>query len=453
MSKNTAHAQVNMKRVAAATVVGTTVEWYDFFLYASAAAVIFQELFFSPAGEEFAQIVSFFTVGISFVFRPIGGFLAGHLGDKIGRKPLLVITLIMMGAATTLIGCLPTYNSVGLLAPCLLIFLRIMQGLSAGGEWGGAAMMAIEHAPANKRGFYGSMPQLGVPLGLVLSNAMLAFMQTVLSDEQWLAWGWRIPFLISCVLVFIGYWVRRAVDESPVFSEIKEREEQTKAPVARLFRYFFPLVILSALVFAGNSSAGYMTTGGFVQSYASSTLEMNTNTVLWTVSAAGLCWGFFSVLAGAVTDKIGARSTYAIGFVVQAITVCTLFPIINAANVPMLFLGLALLTIGTGFTYGPQAAFYGELFPASVRFSGVSISYALGALLGGAFSPMIAQWILEITGSTTSISIYLAVFALIGLLATLSLRNRRGIDLSIDNDKNQRKGLYIWQKPTSLDKD
>lgn len=448
MTKTAPHSQsVNMRRVAAATVVGTTVEWYDFFLYASAAAVIFSELFFAPAGEDFAQIVSFFTTGISFVFRPIGGFLAGHLGDKIGRKPLLVLTLIMMGAATTLIGCLPTYASIGLMAPILLIVLRIIQGLSAGGEWGGAAIMAIEHAPTDKRGFYGSMPQLGVPLGLVLSNAMLALMQTVLTDEQWMSWGWRIPFLVSFVLVFIGYWVRRSVDESPVFSEIKEHEEQTDMPVAQLFRYFLPLVILAALVFAGNSSAGYMTTGGFVQSYASSTLEMNTNTVLWTVSAAGLCWGLFSVVAGYLTDKVGARTVYAIGFVVQAITVCTLFPIINAANVPMLFLGLMLLTIGTGFTYGPQAAFYGELFPASVRFSGVSISYALGALLGGAFSPMIAQWFLQKFGTTTAISIYLAVFAIIGLLSTLALRNRRGIDLSIDNDANQRKGIYIWQKP------
>ncbi len=440
-----------MSRVAAATMVGTTVEWYDFFLYATAAGVVFNELFFTPAGAEMARIIAFFSTGISFVFRPIGGFVAGHLGDKLGRKPLLVLTLVMMGISTFLIGCLPTYYSIGVLAPIMLITLRILQGLSAGGEWGGAAMMAVEHAPVEKRGFYGAMPQLGVPLGLVLSNAVLALMQTIAPGDAFLAWGWRVPFMLSVVLIGVGYWVRRSVDESPVFVEIEEREKKTKLPIVQLFRYFFPLVILSALVFAGMNAAGYMTTGGFIQSYATNTLEMNTSLVLWIVSVAGITWGIFAVLAGWASDRMGRRGAYIFGYIVQGIALVVLFPLVNTATGVGLLTGLVFLTLGLGFTYGPLASWYAELFPASVRFSGVSIAYALGALLGGAFSPLVAEALLQATGSTTAITIYLIACTLLALLATILLRDRKRLNLSIENDEKQRQGLYIWQKPIAAD--
>ena len=213
------------RRVVFATVVGTTVEWYDFFLYASAAGLVFGQLFFAPAGPGIAQILSFLTVGLSFLFRPLGAFLAGHLGDKYGRRVVLMITLILMGASTTLIGVLPTYEAIGVAAPVLLILLRVLQGISAGGEWGGAVLMAVEHVPKAKRSLFGASPQLGVPLGLLLASGMLALMALIAPGDAFLAWGWRVPFLLSFVLILIGFYVRRKVEESPVFVELAERKE------------------------------------------------------------------------------------------------------------------------------------------------------------------------------------------------------------------------------------
>lgn len=224
------------RRVIFSTVVGTSIEWYDFFLYASAAGLVFNELFFKGLGAQGSVIVSFVTVGLSFLFRPLGAFLAGHYGDKIGRRKVLMITLIMMGVSTTLIGVLPTFGQVGVIAPMLLILLRILQGISAGGEWGGAVLMAVEHAPVNRRGLFGASPQAGVPIGLLLASAMLAIMAAVAPGEAFMQWGWRIPFLFSIVLIVVGYYIRHGVEESPVFKEIAARAQQTKQPVGVLFK-------------------------------------------------------------------------------------------------------------------------------------------------------------------------------------------------------------------------
>ena len=224
------------RRVLAGTLVGTTIEWYDFFIYAQAAGLVFGQLFFAPAGEQFAQILSFFTVGISFLFRPLGAFLAGHFGDKYGRRLVLMLTLVLMGVATTLVGLLPTYAAIGMAAPVLLIVLRILQGISAGGEWGGAVLMAVEHAPRKKRGLFGASPQIGVPLGLLLASGVMALMAVIAPGQAFLDWGWRVPFLFSVVLILVGYYIRRKVEESPVFVEIAERAEQTQMPIVQLFR-------------------------------------------------------------------------------------------------------------------------------------------------------------------------------------------------------------------------
>lgn len=435
-----------LKRVALATVIGTTVEWYDFFLYASAAGLVFQVLFFAPAGPEFATILSFATVGVSFLFRPLGAFLAGHFGDKIGRRSMLVVTLILMGAATTLIGVLPTYEQVGILAPVLLVLLRILQGLSTGGEWGGAVLMAVEHAPTEKRGRYGAFPQIGVPIGLLLASGMLALMTGVVSPgAAFLEWGWRVPFLLSFVLIIVGYVVRRKVDESPVFVEIAERKEQTKMPVVQLFKKHWLLVILAALTFAGNNAAGYMTTGGYIQSYATKPVEdgglvgMDTTQVLLAVSASAVVWLLFTWMAGSVSDRIGRRNTYIIGWIVFLVTVFLLFPLVNTGNVWLLFAGLALFTIGNGFTYGQQSAYFAELFPASIRYSGVSIAYAIGAILGGAFAPMISTALVQATGTATSVAFYIAGVMVVAFIATLLLKDRTGIPLGPDHEAEQSK--------------
>ncbi|QYN39073.1 MFS transporter [Pseudonocardia sp. DSM 110487] len=257
------------RRVAMATVIGTTIEWYDFFIYGTAAGLVFSQLFFAPAGAEIGLLLSFATVGISFVFRPLGAFLAGHFGDRIGRRAMLVLTLVLMGGATSLIGLLPTYETAGMLAPVLLLVLRILQGISAGGEWGGAVPMAVEHAPRDRRGRAGAFPQLGVPLGMLLASGVTALMTGVIAPgPAFLEWGWRVPFLLSVVLIGVGYVVRRSVDESPVFAEMAERKQRTTVPVVELFCKHGLLVVLAALIFAGNNAAGYMTTGGFITSYA-----------------------------------------------------------------------------------------------------------------------------------------------------------------------------------------
>ena len=430
------------RRVVFATVVGTTVEWYDFFIYAFAAGLVFAELFFAPAGEGFAQILAFITVGISFLFRPLGAFLAGHFGDKYGRKVVLMLTLVLMGAATTLVGVLPTYSAIGIAAPILLILLRILQGISAGGEWGGAVLMAVEHAPKRRRGIFGASPQIGVPLGLLLASGILALMAAVTTDEGFLAWGWRVPFLLSVVLILVGYYVRRRVEESPVFNEILERKQETRMPIVQLFRKHTPLVIVAALVFAGNNAVGYMTTGGFIQRYATDpggALRMDAEPVLWAVTGSAVTWLISTWVAGWISDLIGRRSTYIIGWILQLAGVLLLFPLVNTGNVWLLFAGLAILTIGLGFTYGPQAALYSELFPASIRFSGVSISYAIGAVLGGAFAPAIAQALVQATGSSESVTWYLVGMTVVGLIATLLLRDRSGIPLGPEHEAEQAK--------------
>ncbi|GGL81006.1 MFS transporter [Glutamicibacter protophormiae] len=442
----------NQRRVAFATVIGTTVEWYDFFIYATAAGLVFSQLFFEPAGKEIALLISFASVGLSFLFRPLGAFLAGHYGDKIGRRAMLVLTLSLMGAATTLIGVLPTYETAGLWAPILLLLLRIIQGISAGGEWGGAVLMAVEHAEEGKRGRAGSYPQVGVPLGMLLASGMMALMTGVISPgEAFVEWGWRVPFLVSIVLIAIGYFVRRAVDESPVFEEIAEHKAQTKVPIVVLFKKHWPLVVIAALVFAGNNAAGYMTTGGFFQAYTTNPdgpIGLERTDVLVAVAFGAAMWLIMTLIAGYMADKVGRVRTYQIGFVILAASLFPVFALVNTGSLAMLYLAFGLFSIGLGLTYGPQAALYSELFPASVRFSGVSISYAIGAILGGAFAPTIAQALVQATGGTTAVAIYLLVVVVLGFIAVSMIRDRAGIDLSFRNQAEQEVGALVFDKRT-----
>ncbi|MEG2577970.1 MAG: MFS transporter, partial [Glutamicibacter sp.] len=414
-------AKANQRRVAFATVIGTTVEWYDFFIYATAAGLVFSQLFFEPAGQEIALLISFASVGLSFLFRPLGAFLAGHFGDKIGRRAMLVLTLALMGAATTLIGVLPTYETAGIWAPIMLLLLRILQGISAGGEWGGAVLMAVEHASDGHRGRAGSYPQVGVPLGMLLASGTMALMTGVISPgDAFLEWGWRVPFLVSIILIAVGYFVRRSVDESPVFEEISENKAQTAVPILVLFKKHWPLVLIAALVFAGNNAAGYMTTGGFFQAYTTNPdgpVGLERTDVLVAVAFGAAVWLVMTLVAGLLADKIGRKRTYQIGFIILAASLFPVFALVNSGSLGLLYLAFGLFSIGLGLTYGPQAALYSELFPASVRFSGVSISYAIGAIVGGAFAPTIAQALVQATGGTTAVAIYLLVVVTISFTA------------------------------------
>jgi MFS family permease len=293
----------------------------------------------------------------------------------------------------------------------------------------------VEHAPVNKRGLFGSSPQVGTPIGLLMASGVMALMTVIAPGEAFLVWGWRVPFLLSFVLVIVGYLVRKHVDESPVFTELAERKQHARLPIAQLLRRHAPLLIIAALVFAGNNAVGYMTTGGFVQGYATDVegaVRLDAGPVLAAITGSSVVWLIATFTAGALSDRIGRRTVYLIGWIVQLSGVIALFPLVNTGDVGMLFLGVSLLAVGLGLTYGPMSAFYAELFPVSVRFSGISMSYAIGAILGGAFAPTIAQAIVQATGSTSMVTVYLSGMTLIGLCATLLLRDRSGIPLGVD---------------------
>ncbi|QIK63779.1 MHS family MFS transporter [Leucobacter viscericola] len=437
------------RKVVAASIVGTTIEWYDFFIYAFAANLVLAKLFFEPAGPQMMQILSLITIGLSFLFRPLGAFLAGHFGDKLGRRPMLVITLLLMGIATVGIGLLPTYDTIGYAAPALLIFLRILQGISAGGEWGGAVLMTVEHAPKGKRGFYGIFPQLGVPLGMLLASGVLAFMRVIAPGEAFEQWGWRVPFLISVVLIVAGFIIRRTVDESPVFSEIKESKQQGSAPIVQVFKRHTPLVILCALLFAGNNGVGYMLTGGYVQGLASRPtteggLGYDPVQVQLAVLTAALVWGIFTFFSGPLSDRFGRKKLMTFAWLIQAIGVIPLFQFVMGGDAFHVLLGTCLLAVGLGLTYGPAAVWFAESFPASLRYSGISISYALGGVIGGAFAPTIAQVLLQTYETTWAITVYLMFITFIGLFATTILRDRSNIPLDIEFENSGQ-----WENWTS----
>ncbi|SEF37456.1 Predicted arabinose efflux permease, MFS family [Amycolatopsis pretoriensis] len=416
------------RRVVLAAMAGTTIEWYDFFVYAISAGLVFATQYFSALGKD-ALILSFATVGISFFFRPIGAVVAGHLGDRFGRRAVLIATLLLMGVSTVLIGLVPTTASIGVAAPILLVLLRIVQGLSAGGEWGGAALLAVEHAPAGRRGLYGAFPQIGVPIGLLLANGALALAAAVTTPAQFLVWGWRIPFLLSFVLIVLGFVIRSRVAESPVFEEVRRTRSRSSLPLVPLLRHHGLLVVLGALLFAANNAVGYMTTGGYVQSYATKTLHLDRSVVLVAVMISAVAWLVSTLVGGWLADRVGRITVYRIGFAVQLVWMVPFFALLDTANAGLLVLALVLFSVGLGFTYGPQAALYAEMYPTRVRYSGAALSYAIGAVLGGAFAPTIAEALQSSTGTVYSVCAYLAGMTLIGLVATFFVRDRRDVPL------------------------
>lgn len=421
------------KKVLTATLVGTTIEWYDFFVYAQAAGLAFVPLFFSPMTQNnplLAQIISFATIGLSFLFRPLGAIVCGHMGDRFGRRGVLVMTLILMGTATALIGVLPTYGQIGAWAPALLISLRILQGFSAGGEWGGAALMSVEYAPINRRSFFGSFPQIGTPLGMILATGVLWALTSVLGKQAMAEWGWRIPFLFSIVLILIGAVIRRSVEESPVFKAMHQRRKESSAPLRELFRRHSKEIFRTALTFMANNAAGYILIA-FIISYGLNTLKMPSDQLLLVSTLAAVGWFAFTLLGGLMGDWIGRVRSFQIGYAIMAVWAVPMWFLIDSKNVTLFFVGALGLTIGLGLSYGPQAALYAELFPAEIRYSGVSVSYALGAILGGAFAPAIAQWIIGTYGESWRVGLYIAVLAVISLIAVSTIKDPKGVDLNV----------------------
>ncbi|GAB2826988.1 MFS transporter [Alpinimonas psychrophila] len=426
------------RRVLVGTMVGTTIEWYDFFIYAQAAGLVLAGLYFAPLASNnapLAQLIAWASLGISFLFRPLGAIVAGHLGDRIGRKAMLVFTLVVMGAATALIGLLPTFDQIGVLAPVLLIVLRILQGFSAGGEWGGAALLSVEHAPTNKRGFFGAYPQIGVPAGLILAAGVMLLVTTSMSSASFLAWGWRIPFLVSVILIIVGFIIRRSVDESPVFTEMRARKKESAAPLKQLFTKHWRQVVLTALIFIANNAAGYLLIAFFssfaTKPVAAGGLGMERSPVLLASTIAAVFWLASTMAGGILSDKIGRIRTFQLGYLLLFVWAIPMFLLIGTGNIVLFALALVILASALGFSYGPQAALYAEMFPAEVRYSGVSIGYALGAILGGAFAPLIAQLLLDQTGWAPSIGLYIMGLAVISFIAVSLVKETKGIPLGV----------------------
>ncbi|PJJ43532.1 sugar phosphate permease [Glutamicibacter mysorens] len=422
------------RRVLAGTLVGTTIEWYDFFIFAQLTATLLTPLFLEPLGESnpgIAQILSFAMIGISFFFRPLGAVVAGHLGDRYGRKRILVLTLILMGIATAAIGLLPTYASIGVAAPILLVLLRVIQGFSAGGEWGGAALMAVEHAPNHRRGYFGAYPQIGVPIGMILATGLLYILRVAMSPEDFIAWGWRIPFLLSIALIFVGYMIRRAVEESPVFKQLSQRKAAEHTPLRELMTGHTKQVLQAALIFISNNAAGYLVIAFFI-SYTTKVLEMPVAPILLATTIGSVGWLIFTLVGGWLSDKIGRRATFVIGYALVFVWMIPMFMLVDTGNIYLYTLAIFVLTVGLGLSYGPQSAMYAEMFPAQIRYSGISIGYALGAILGGAFAATVAQILLETTGASVSIAVYIMVLTVISVAAVLWVGETRGRNLHLE---------------------
>jgi MHS family shikimate/dehydroshikimate transporter-like MFS transporter len=406
----------SIRQVAVASLIGTALEWYDYFLYGTAAALIFGELFFPSVDPLIGTLAAFATFGVGFGARPIGGLVFGHFGDKIGRKTMLVITLMIMGTATFIIGLLPTYETIGIWAPILLVVLRLLQGFGVGGEWGGAVLMAIEHAPRGRRGYYGSWPQMGVPAGLVLSTVVFLAFES-LPEEQFLAWGWRIPFLLSIVLVAVGLYIRLRLMESPAFREVEETHTEAQMPILEVFRTYPKNILLAMGARVGDNMLFYIFSV-FVLTYVTEELGLPESLGLIGVTIAAALEFFTIPGFGALSDRVGRRPVYIGGALFCALFAFPFFWLMNTESRVLIWLAIVLaIALGHAAMYAPQASFLSELFGTRVRYSGASIGYQLAPIVGGGIAPFIAVALLARTGSYWPIAVYMIGMALITVVS------------------------------------
>lgn len=416
-------------QVARASFTGTAIEWYDYFLYGSAAALVFPQVFFSELGPTAALLASFATFGVAFLFRPLGGIIFGHFGDKMSRKQALVITLLIMGIGTFAIGLLPTTGQVGLLAPILLIVLRLIQGLGLGGEWGGAALMVVEHAPANRRGIYGVACQLGVPAGQLTSAGILALM-ALLPSDQFLSWGWRVPFLFSGALVIVGLYIRAKVPESPKFLAIKAANQQPKLPISEVFRHAKKTTLLLIFVQAA-STVGYYLFTVYSLSYVSTELKLPQAWALTGVLVGAAVLLVAMPLYAALSDRIGRRPVYAAGTLFIALYAVPFFWLLNTRESTVIVLAIAAPIV---FGYGPTGALHGPLYaeqyPTRYRYTGASVAYQFSSMVAGAPAALVAGALVAATGTTMSVSWYVIAAAFISLLCVLFLKETYRADLT-----------------------
>jgi len=420
-------------KVVTASAIGTTIEWYDFFLFGTAAALVFNTLFFPKFSPLAGTMAAFATYAVGFLARPLGGLVFGHFGDLIGRKRMLIASLLLMGGATFAIGLLPTYNQIGVWAPLLLVVCRLLQGFAVGGEWGGAVLMVAEHGSAARRGFWSSWPQAGVPAGNLLAVGVLSLVSALTSDAAFRSWGWRIAFLLSIVLVFVGLYVRLTITESPVFQALQAKVERAKvrrrAPILDVLRnYKRPVLVAMGARFAENVS--YYTFTVFVLTYVTSQLKLSRGQALNAVLVASAVHFVAIPLFGALSDRVGRRPLYLAGAAGIGVWGFVFFLLLDTKSPVAIILAVAIGLVFHAAMYGPQAAFFSELFGTGVRYSGASIGYQLASIFAGSLAPLISVALLSKYASSVPISLYLLATAVITLVAVLLAEETQRRDLA-----------------------
>jgi len=403
------------RKVIAASLVGTSLEWYDFFLYATASAVVFNKLFFPNFDPVVGTLLAFTTAAVGFVARPLGGIIFGHFGDRTGRKQVLIITLLMMGGATFLIGLLPSYATVGIAAPIMLAALRFVQGIGLGGEWGGAVLMTLEHGDPRRRGFNASWPQVGVPVGNLTAAGVLGLLSSVLSEQAFLSWGWRIGFLASGALMLVGLWIRTAVAESPLFTEVEHKGEKAKLPLLEVIRKH-PRGLLVSMGLRIGTDVAFYTFTSYILVYLTTIVHVNRGIGLTAVLVGSACQLALIPLFGALSDRYGRRPIYAIGAVSAAIWSFAFFPLLATRSTAIIILATVVALVTHACMYGPQAAFVSELFSTKLRFSGAA-GYQLAGVLSGGIAPIVSIALVAKFGSAYAVSVYVLTMIVLTLIA------------------------------------
>jgi MFS family permease len=422
-----------LKRVVAASMAGTVVEWYEFFLYGTAATLVFSKVFFAKGDSDLdAILAAFITYAVGFAARPVGGVVFGHFGDKYGRKKLLQFSLLLVGAATFLMGCLPTFGQVGYWAPTMLVVLRFIQGFAVGGEWGGAVLLVAEHSPNQSRAFWSSWPQAAVPVGNMLATVVLLVLTGTLSDDAFLSWGWRVAFWLSAVVVLIGYYIRTKVTDAPIFVAARQEAERAKAAsygvVEVLKRYPRGVFTAMGLRFAENIMYYLVVT--FSITYLKVQVHADTSDILWWLLAAHAVHFVAIPLVGRLSDHVGRRPVYFVGALAAGTWGFFAFPMMNSANYLVIMGAVISGLVIHAFMYAPQPAIMAEMFPTRMRYSGVSLGYQVTSIVAGSLAPIIAVKLLEVYDSSVPIALYLAGAAVITLIAVYFTRETKGIDLA-----------------------
>ena len=422
-------------------MAGTVVEWYEFFLYGTAATLVFSKVFFAETTSELNAIfLAFATYAVGFVARPLGGIVFGHYGDKFGRKKLLQFSLLLVGAATFLMGCLPTFGQIGYWAPGLLVTLRFIQGFAVGGEWGGAILLVAEHSPDNRRGFWASWPQAGVPVGNMLATVVLLVLTATLSEAAFLSWGWRVAFWLSAVVVLIGYYIRTKVTDAPIFVEAQEEAERIKATsfsVVEVLRRY-PRGVFTAMGLRFGENIMYYLVVTFSITYLKVSVGADTSSILWYLLIAHAVHFAVVPVVGHLADRFGRRPVYLVGAVLGGTWGFFAFPMMNSGNYMVVTAAITLGLMIHALMYAPQPAIMAEMFPTRMRYSGVSLGYQVTSIVAGSLAPLIAVKLLDVYDSPVPISIYLALACGITLIAVLYTRETNGIDLRTLDDADAR---------------